>query len=157
MSAIISKDCDIMWQRSSRNAMDTCLFVALRHKAELQVKGLGVQVLDKMEIEKRNDALWQGKCSGTVYVCDTIGGSTRMVRNVCLEEAMRRHVNRNTPSWYCLEMPIVGSARGFPHGIIYPVEVKANPGPIKGGLAPIYGAAGKMPDPGMVWLVQVGT
>ncbi|CAF2045176.1 unnamed protein product [Brassica napus] len=152
-----------------------------------------------MEIEKRNDALWQGKCSGTVYVCDTIGGSTRMVRNVCLEEAMRRHVNRNTPSWYCLEMPIVGSARGFPHGIIYPVEalgqlalsygicfydlclggfvlpfacelgaqqrpnrhvsgqVKANPGPIKGGLAPIYGAAGKMPDPGMVWLVQVGT
>ncbi|CAL1413586.1 unnamed protein product [Linum trigynum] len=28
--------------------------------------------------------------------------------------------------------------------------VKANPGPIKGGLAPIYGAAGKMPDRGMV-------
>ncbi|XP_042058061.1 sphingosine-1-phosphate lyase [Salvia splendens] len=28
--------------------------------------------------------------------------------------------------------------------------VKANPGPMKGGLAPIYGAAGKMPDRGMV-------
>ncbi|KAL7094018.1 hypothetical protein ACP275_11G074900 [Erythranthe tilingii] len=28
--------------------------------------------------------------------------------------------------------------------------VKANPGPINGGLAPIYGAAGKMPDRGMV-------
>lgn len=28
--------------------------------------------------------------------------------------------------------------------------VKANPGPTKGGLAPIYGAAGKMPDRGMV-------
>lgn len=28
--------------------------------------------------------------------------------------------------------------------------VKANPGPIKGGLAPIYGAAGKIPDRGMV-------
>ncbi|KAJ4975060.1 hypothetical protein NE237_008234 [Protea cynaroides] len=28
--------------------------------------------------------------------------------------------------------------------------VKENPGPIKGGLAPIYGAAGKMPDRGMV-------
>jgi sphinganine-1-phosphate aldolase len=28
--------------------------------------------------------------------------------------------------------------------------VKANPGPITGGLAPIYGAAGKMPDRGMV-------
>lgn len=29
-------------------------------------------------------------------------------------------------------------------------QVKANPGPMKGGLAPIYGAAGKMPDRGMV-------
>ncbi|CAA7015673.1 unnamed protein product [Microthlaspi erraticum] len=38
---------------------------------ELPVKGLGVEVLEKMEIEKRNDATWQGKCSGTVY----IGGS----------------------------------------------------------------------------------
>ncbi|XP_021910909.1 sphingosine-1-phosphate lyase-like [Carica papaya] len=28
--------------------------------------------------------------------------------------------------------------------------VKQNPGPIKGGLAPIYGAAGRMPDRGMV-------
>ncbi|KAL0695542.1 hypothetical protein Bca4012_062722 [Brassica carinata] len=39
------------------------------------------------------------------------------------------------------------------------VKVKANPGPIKGGLAPIYGAAGKMPDRGMAnnqrfWLVS---
>ncbi|KFK44675.1 hypothetical protein AALP_AA1G288900 [Arabis alpina] len=38
---------------------------------ELPVKGLGVEVLEKMEVEKRNDAIWQGKCSGTVY----IGGS----------------------------------------------------------------------------------
>ncbi|KAL2329656.1 hypothetical protein Fmac_017237 [Flemingia macrophylla] len=30
------------------------------------------------------------------------------------------------------------------------VDVKENPGPISGGLAPIYGAAGKMPDRGMV-------
>jgi len=29
-------------------------------------------------------------------------------------------------------------------------QVKENPGPITGGLAPIYGAAGKMPDRGMV-------
>lgn len=29
-------------------------------------------------------------------------------------------------------------------------QVKANPGPISGGLAPIYGAAGRMPDRGMV-------
>ncbi|KAJ4879859.1 Sphingosine-1-phosphate lyase [Raphanus sativus] len=38
---------------------------------ELPVRGLGVQVLEKMESEKRNDPTWQGKCSGTVY----IGGS----------------------------------------------------------------------------------
>lgn len=30
------------------------------------------------------------------------------------------------------------------------LQVKENPGPINGGLAPIYGAAGKMPDRGMV-------
>ncbi|CAN6824244.1 unnamed protein product [Brassica oleracea] len=35
---------------------------------ELPVKGLGVQVLEKMETEKRNDPNWQGKCSGTVYI-----------------------------------------------------------------------------------------
>jgi len=28
--------------------------------------------------------------------------------------------------------------------------VRENPGPITGGLAPVYGAAGKMPDRGMV-------
>ena len=28
--------------------------------------------------------------------------------------------------------------------------MKKNPGPVSGGLAPIYGAAGKMPDRGMV-------
>lgn len=28
--------------------------------------------------------------------------------------------------------------------------MKENPGPINGGLAPIYGAAGTMPDRGMV-------
>ncbi|KAF8079968.1 hypothetical protein N665_0988s0013 [Sinapis alba] len=37
---------------------------------ELPVKGLGV-LLEKMETENRNDAIWQSKCSGTVY----IGGS----------------------------------------------------------------------------------
>ncbi|XP_068655782.1 sphingosine-1-phosphate lyase [Aristolochia californica] len=30
------------------------------------------------------------------------------------------------------------------------IAVKANPGPVKGGLAPIYGAAGRMPDRGMI-------
>lgn len=32
----------------------------------------------------------------------------------------------------------------------FPFQVKQNPGPINGGLAPIYGAAGKMPDRVMV-------
>ncbi|XP_010499293.1 PREDICTED: sphingosine-1-phosphate lyase isoform X3 [Camelina sativa] len=40
-----------------------------KNRAEtLPVKGLGVEVLEKMETEKRNDAIWQGKCSGTVYI-----------------------------------------------------------------------------------------
>ncbi|KAK7340824.1 hypothetical protein VNO77_21538 [Canavalia gladiata] len=40
-------------------------------KTELPSSGLGTSVLEKMREEKRNDAVWQGKCSGTVY----IGGS----------------------------------------------------------------------------------
>ncbi|XP_047159364.1 sphingosine-1-phosphate lyase isoform X2 [Vigna umbellata] len=38
---------------------------------ELPSAGLGTSVLDKMREEKNNDPVWQGKCSGTVY----IGGS----------------------------------------------------------------------------------
>ncbi|XP_073222300.1 sphingosine-1-phosphate lyase [Cicer arietinum] len=38
---------------------------------ELPNAGLGTSALEKMREEKRNDAVWQGKCSGTVY----IGGS----------------------------------------------------------------------------------
>ncbi|CAJ1839172.1 unnamed protein product [Sphenostylis stenocarpa] len=38
---------------------------------ELPSIGLGTSVLEKMREEKINDPLWQGKCSGTVY----IGGS----------------------------------------------------------------------------------
>ena len=35
---------------------------------ELPSAGLGVGVIDKMKDEKRKDVVWQGKCSGTVYV-----------------------------------------------------------------------------------------
>lgn len=35
---------------------------------ELPSAGLGTSVLDKMREEKNNDPVWQGKCSGTVYV-----------------------------------------------------------------------------------------
>ncbi|KAE9604956.1 hypothetical protein Lal_00036837 [Lupinus albus] len=38
---------------------------------ELPSTGLGKSVLEKMREEKKNDPVWQGKCSGTVY----IGGS----------------------------------------------------------------------------------
>ncbi|KAL9297412.1 hypothetical protein ACSQ67_023308 [Phaseolus vulgaris] len=38
---------------------------------ELPSTGLGTSVLEKMREEKNNDPVWQGKCSGTVY----IGGS----------------------------------------------------------------------------------
>ncbi|KAK7374771.1 hypothetical protein VNO80_08210 [Phaseolus coccineus] len=38
---------------------------------ELPSTGLGTSVLEKMREEKMNDPVWQGKCSGTVY----IGGS----------------------------------------------------------------------------------
>lgn len=37
-------------------------------KTELPSTGLGTTVLEKMREEKINDAVWQGKCSGTVYV-----------------------------------------------------------------------------------------
>lgn len=37
-------------------------------KTELPSMGLGTSVIEKMREEKRNDAVWQGKCSGTVYV-----------------------------------------------------------------------------------------
>ncbi|KAM7468783.1 hypothetical protein LguiB_016345 [Lonicera macranthoides] len=40
-------------------------------RSELPKAGLGVGVIEKMKDEKRNDVVWQGKCSGTVY----IGGS----------------------------------------------------------------------------------
>lgn len=35
---------------------------------ELPSTGLGTSVLEKMREEKNNDPVWQGKCSGTVYV-----------------------------------------------------------------------------------------
>jgi len=35
---------------------------------ELPSTGLGISVIEKMKEEKINDPVWQGKCSGTVYV-----------------------------------------------------------------------------------------
>uniref|UniRef100_A0A6N2M8D1 Sphingosine-1-phosphate lyase n=1 Tax=Salix viminalis TaxID=40686 RepID=A0A6N2M8D1_SALVM len=40
-------------------------------RSELPREGVGAAVIEKLKEEKRKDAIWQGKCSGTVY----IGGS----------------------------------------------------------------------------------
>ncbi|CAA2995125.1 sphingosine-1-phosphate lyase [Olea europaea subsp. europaea] len=37
-------------------------------RTELPKAGLGGMVIEKMKDEKQNDAAWQGKCSGTVYI-----------------------------------------------------------------------------------------
>lgn len=38
-------------------------------RTELPATGLGSRVIDMMKEEKAKDVAWQGKCSGTVYVC----------------------------------------------------------------------------------------
>lgn len=37
-------------------------------QTELPSTGLGTSILEKMREEKRKDVIWQGKCSGTVYI-----------------------------------------------------------------------------------------
>lgn len=41
-------------------------------RSVLPKAGLGIEVLEKMKDEKRNDVIWQGKCSGTVYVTESL-------------------------------------------------------------------------------------
>ncbi|XP_051122595.1 sphingosine-1-phosphate lyase [Andrographis paniculata] len=51
----------------------------------------------------------------------------------------------------CVTLQHVNVTEEFLHDLRSSVQtVKANPGPVKGGLAPIYGAAGRMPDRAMV-------
>lgn len=37
-------------------------------RKELPYAGLGARVIETMKEEKAKDVVWQGKCSGTVYV-----------------------------------------------------------------------------------------
>lgn len=37
-------------------------------RTELPWAGLGAGVIEKLKEEKSKDVVWQGKCSGTVYV-----------------------------------------------------------------------------------------
>lgn len=39
-------------------------------RTELPITGVGDGVIEKMNDEKRKDVDWQGRCSGTVYVCN---------------------------------------------------------------------------------------
>jgi len=51
----------------------------------------------------------------------------------------------------CLTLQHVPIVEEFLRDLTESVKtVKENPGPISGGLAPVYGAAGKMPDRGMI-------
>lgn len=43
-------------------------------RTELPRAGLRDGVIEKMKDEKRKDVDWQGKCSGTVYVCNHYHG-----------------------------------------------------------------------------------
>ncbi|WJX81024.1 Dihydrosphingosine phosphate lyase [Trifolium repens] len=60
-------------------------------KTELPSTGLGTSVLEKMSEEKRNDAVWQGKCSGTVY----IGGSESSAHFSVINEACSMFAHTN--------------------------------------------------------------
>ncbi|KAL5082723.1 hypothetical protein RYX36_011144 [Vicia faba] len=60
-------------------------------KTELPSTGLGTSVLEKMKEEKRNDAVWQGKCSGTVY----IGGSESSEHFYVINEACSMFAHTN--------------------------------------------------------------
>ncbi|KAK2413375.1 glutamate decarboxylase [Trifolium repens] len=60
-------------------------------KTELPSTGLGTSVLEKMSEEKRNDAIWQGKCSGTVY----IGGSESSAHFSVINEACSMFAHTN--------------------------------------------------------------
>ncbi|XP_058761596.1 sphingosine-1-phosphate lyase isoform X1 [Vicia villosa] len=58
---------------------------------ELPSTGLGTSVLEKMKEEKKNDAIWQGKCSGTVY----IGGSESSEHFYVINEACSMFAHTN--------------------------------------------------------------
>ncbi|XP_010549296.1 PREDICTED: sphingosine-1-phosphate lyase [Tarenaya hassleriana] len=58
---------------------------------ELPAKGLGDEVIEKMEDEKRKDAMWQGKCSGTVYIAGNESeGHFSLINQAC---SMFAHTN----------------------------------------------------------------
>uniref|UniRef100_A0A2P2JDC5 Sphingosine-1-phosphate lyase n=2 Tax=Rhizophora mucronata TaxID=61149 RepID=A0A2P2JDC5_RHIMU len=58
---------------------------------QLPTQGLGVGVLEKMKEDKNNDAVWQGKCSGAVYIGGTESeGHFSLINEAC---SMFAHTN----------------------------------------------------------------
>ncbi|GJN37774.1 hypothetical protein PR202_gb26762 [Eleusine coracana subsp. coracana] len=119
-------------------------------RAELPTVGLSEQVIKDLETLKTKDVDWQGKCSGTVYIAgsepeghfELINKAYSMiiaesahsaydkaaqyfnikVRRVPVNKyfladvkGFKRCINGNT-------IMMVGSAPGFPHGLIDPIE-----------------------------------
>ncbi|KDP26835.1 hypothetical protein JCGZ_17993 [Jatropha curcas] len=60
-------------------------------RSELPREGLGTRVIEEMKEEKRNDVVWQGKCSGTVY----IGGSESEGHFALINEACSMFAHTN--------------------------------------------------------------
>ncbi|KAI4343414.1 hypothetical protein L6164_010764 [Bauhinia variegata] len=60
-------------------------------RTELPRAGLRTAVLEKMKDEKRNDVIWQGKCSGTVYIGGSeLDGHFSLINEAC---SMFAHTN----------------------------------------------------------------
>lgn len=60
-------------------------------RTELPRAGLGSEVIVKMKNEKQNDVVWQGKCSGTVYIGGTESeGHFSLINEAC---SMFAHTN----------------------------------------------------------------
>ncbi|GAV72898.1 Pyridoxal_deC domain-containing protein [Cephalotus follicularis] len=60
-------------------------------RTELPKGSLGLRVIEQMKDEKRNDVVWQGKCSGTVYIGGTESeGHFSLINEAC---SMFAHAN----------------------------------------------------------------
>ncbi|KAJ6414747.1 hypothetical protein OIU84_003709 [Salix udensis] len=82
-------------------------------RSELPREGLGGTVIEKLKEEKSNDVVWQGKCSGTVY----IGGSESEGHFSLINEACSMLVRYGTlPSVlviFMMNMEINGGANFY--------------------------------------------
>ncbi|KAA8528950.1 hypothetical protein F0562_033562 [Nyssa sinensis] len=71
-------------------------------RVELPKAGLGVEVREIMKDEKKNDVVWRGKCSGTVY----IGGSESEGHFSLINEACSMLVRCHIYDWFAHTNPL---------------------------------------------------